>query len=164
MTKRRLAFKFFTQVPVIRDTGDPEYAGILLLFAGTVVAGLVLMGTHDYTHVLQTAGGALVLLGLYFTGVNLRSARAEQYAARLISAIAHLASDSEAVRVATIRLLEAMLLEAPNVLSEEHARVTSYKQAVREALAVICDEGDTYAASAARAVAANIRSRESGSA
>jgi hypothetical protein len=48
------AFKFFDHVPVMRDTGDPEYAGIFLLFVCVVVGGLIVFGhgNNAYTHVL----------------------------------------------------------------------------------------------------------------
>jgi hypothetical protein len=79
------SLRFFARLPITRDAGDPEYAGVLLLFALIVGGGLLFLGgTSDaYGHVLQTAGGALVLLGLYFTGINLRWTRYEQYAGRL---------------------------------------------------------------------------------
>jgi hypothetical protein len=156
------AFKFFDRVPVVRDTGDPEYAGILLLFVCSVgVALLILGGGSDaYTHVLQTAGGVLVVLGLYLTGVNLRTARSEQYAGRLMTAIAQLASESEAVRIGTIRLLEAMLIEAPNVTTEDRIRVERYKTAVVDALNSLGGESDTPAALLARQVSASVASTQ----
>jgi Arc/MetJ-type ribon-helix-helix transcriptional regulator len=105
-----------------------------------------------YTRILQTAGGALVVLGVYLTSVNLRISRSEQYAGRLTTAIGQLDSQSEAVRLGTIRLLQAMLREAPHVTAEDRERLGRYKRAVIEALDAISSRGVTREAVLARAV------------
>jgi hypothetical protein len=152
------AFKFFDHVPVIRDTGDPEYAGIFVLFACAVLIALIVLGNSNnaYTHVLQTAGGALVALGVYLTTVNLRSTRSEHYASRLMTAMGQLNSESEATRVGTIRLLEAMLVETPKVNTADRERLVRYKEAVVEALDVIAAQGETREADVARSVASTV--------
>jgi hypothetical protein len=137
--KKSRAFAFLRHVPVIRDTADPEYVGIFLLFMCVVVGALIAFGQSSsaYTKVLQTAGGVLVVLGVYFTVVNLRTSRVEQYVGRLIAAIGQLGSESKAVRLATIRLLEALVLEEPDVNVKDVERVARYKRAAIEALAAI---------------------------
>src|ERR1700690_759141 len=101
MAPKKSAFKFSYHIPVLRDTADPEYAAIYFLFVCVVVGALVIFGrgNNAYTHILQTAGGVLVVLGVYLTSVNLRISRAEQYAGRLTAAIGQLDSGSEAVRL-----------------------------------------------------------------
>ncbi len=154
MTPKKSAFKFFYHVPVMRDTADPEYAGIYFLFMCAVAAALLAFGqsSNAYTHILQTAGGALVVLGVYLTSVNLRISRSEQYAGRLITAIGQLDSQSEAVRLGTIRLLQAILVEAPHVTTEDRERLGGYKRAVKEALDVVSAQGEPREADLARTV------------
>jgi hypothetical protein len=153
------AFRFFDHVPGIRDTNDPEYAGILLVYVCIVVAALFVIGTrpNGYTHVLQTAGGFLVLLGLYITGVALRTGRLEQCTSRVMGAIAQLGTTNEAVQIGTIRMLEAMLYEAPNVTSEDRVKVQRYKTAIIDALESMGSSSDTSAAQLARRVAASAK-------
>jgi hypothetical protein len=138
-SRKSRAFKFFERVPVVRDTGEPQYAGIFFLFVCAVLGALIVLGhsTGSYSRVLQTAGGALVVLGVYLTIVGLRASRAEQYASRLMTAIGQLSSESEAVRLGTIRLLEALLVEAPELTGHDLARVARYKLAVIETLDAI---------------------------
>jgi hypothetical protein len=157
-SKKSRAFKFFDHVPVLRDTGDPEYAGIFLLFACAVAGALIVFGhsRSAYTDVLQTAGGVLVVMGVYLTTVSLRTSRSEQYAGRLMTAIGQLNSQSEAVRVGTIRLLEAILVEAPDVTTKDLERVGRYKRAVIAALDAISKPGETNEAALARDVAATL--------
>jgi hypothetical protein len=154
MNSKRSAFKFFDHIPIMRDTADPEYAGIYFLFMCAVAGALIVFGQSNsaYTHILQTAGGALVVLGVYLTSANLRISRSEQYAGRLMTAIGQLNSQSEAVRLGTIRLLEAILVEVPHVTTEDRERVNRYKRAVIEALDAISSQGGTREAVLARAV------------
>lgn len=154
------AFKLFDRIPIIRDTNDPEYAGILLIFLCGVAVALLVFGNRadGYTRVLQTAGGLLVILGLYITGVNLRTSRLEQYASRVMTAIAQLDTDNEAVQMGIIRLLEAMLLEAPNVTTEDRIKVGRYRTAIVEALKSLADESDKPPALLARQVIADVTS------
>ena len=154
MDAKRSAFKFSYRIPVMRDTADPEYAAIYGLFVCVVVGALIVFGqsSSTYTHILQTAGGVLVVLGVYLTSVNLRISRSEQYAGRLMTALGQLNSQSEAVRLGTIRLLEAMLVEVPFVTAEDRERVARYKRAVIEALDAISSQGETREAVLAREV------------
>ena len=154
MNSKRSAFKFCYHIPVMRDTADPEYAGIYFLFICAVVGALIAFGhgSSAYTHILQTAGGVGSSFGVYLTSVNLRISRSEQYAGRLMTAIGQLNSQSEAVRLGTIRLLEAILAEAPHVTTEDRERLNGYKRAVIEALDAISSQGGTREAVLARAV------------
>jgi hypothetical protein len=154
MKPKRSAFKFSYHVPVMRDTADPEYAAIYLLFVCAVVGALIAFGQSSsaYTRILQAAGGTLVVLGVYLTSANLRISRSEQYAGRLTTAIGQLDSQSEAVRLGTIRLLQAILGEAPHVTAEDRERLRRYKRAVIDVLDAISSRGVTREAVLARAV------------
>ena len=50
----------------MRDTADPEYAGIYFLFICAVVGALIAFGhgSSAYTHILQTAEGCSSFSGL----------------------------------------------------------------------------------------------------
>jgi hypothetical protein len=157
-SKKSRAFKFFDHVPVVRDTGDPEYAGIFFLFVCAVAGALLIFGqsSNAYTDILQTAGGALVVMGVYLTTVSLRTSRSEQYAGRLMTAIGQLDSQSEAVRLGTIRLLEAILVEAPDVTTKDLERVDRYRRAVIEALDAISNPGEMSEVALAREVSSAV--------
>ncbi len=146
-------FTVFDHVPGLRDANDPEYAGVLLLYVCVVAAILILLGkrANGYTHVLQTAGGLLVLLGLYITGINVRTARLEQYASRVMGAIAQLDTTNKAVEIGTVRMLEAMLHETPNVTTEDRLKARRYKTAIVDALESL-SSGDTPAAKLAKRI------------
>jgi hypothetical protein len=73
-----------------------------------------------------------------------------------MTAVGQLGSESEAVRLGTIRLLEAILLESPKVTTADRERVRRYKEAVIEALDAIAAQGDTREATVARRVSEQV--------
>jgi hypothetical protein len=73
-----------------------------------------------------------------------------------MTAMGQLSSESEATRVGTIRLLEAMLAETPKVNTVDRERLVRYKEAVVEALDVIAAQGETREANVARSVATTV--------
>lgn len=156
VVRKSQRFKFFDRVPGLRDTNDPEYAGVLLVYLCIVAAILILLGkrANGYTHVLQTAGGLLVLLGLYITGISTRTARLEQYASRVLGAIAQLDSTNEAVKIGTVRMLEAMLHETPNVTTEDRLKVQRYKTAIIDTLEALGNSGNMPSAKLALRIVA----------
>jgi hypothetical protein len=74
-----------------------------------------------------------------------------------MTALGQLNSQSEAVRLGTIRLLEAMLVEVPFVTAGDRERVPRYKGAVIEALDAISSQGETGEAVLAREVSGGSR-------
>jgi hypothetical protein len=146
------SFRFFENIWLIGDTGDPETTGLLIIFATLVALALVaadVLLPHDrnaYSHVLQTAAGVVVLVGVYYTAANLRTAREEQYAARLATTIGQLGSETVAVRIGAIRLLEAMAWETPNVPTDARERVVARKKAILDVLTTVASEQSSPAA------------------
>lgn len=76
---------------------------------------------HDHdgrTHVLQIAGGLLVVLGVYYTSIALRDRRAHEYLERLATCIGQLDSACKATRVGAVRLIQGIALETPVLPSD----------------------------------------------
>jgi len=155
-----------TRVPIVRETADPW---IFLMLVGLVLATIlalifpeqVFSGDRDpRTHIIQVAAGLLVILGAYFTSVNLREVRAHQSFERLCKTIGQLESDSEAVRIGAIRLLESLELEKLDLPTGSAGEVTSARrQAIREALEAFARESQGPAVAVAQEVLATLDAR-----
>lgn len=140
-------FYISTRIPLIRETADPW---IFLVLTALVVAAAfgifcpetVFPGDEDArTHVIQVAAGMLLILGAYFTAVNIREARAQQSFDRLCKVIDQLGSDSETVRVGAIRLLESIALEKLDLPGGSAGQVRRARQkAILDALASVSEE------------------------
>jgi hypothetical protein len=152
--KARL-FDLSTRVPLVRETADPWIFLVLTaLVAVTTLAVIfpedVFSGDRDARgHVLQVAAGLLVILGAYFTAVNIREARAQQAFDRLCKVIEQLGSSSEAVRVGAVKLLESIALEKLDLPSGNSGEVMLARHgAIREALACVAQESTELSSSA----------------
>jgi hypothetical protein len=144
--KARL-FDVAGRIPIIKETADPWVFLELLVLAVAVGLGVafpdaIFPGDEDArTHVLQVGAGALVLLGAYFTAVNIRQVRADQAFDRLHKVIDQLGSDSEAVRAGAIRLLQSILLEKMDLPSGTAGEaMAARRKAVENALAAAVAE------------------------
>jgi hypothetical protein len=142
-------FDFAGRIPVARETADPWVFLAMIGLVAATAAGLVF--AHDVFpgddnargYVIQLAAGMLVILGAYFTAVNIREARAQQAFDRLCRAIEQLGSDSEPVRVGAVRLLESIALEKLELPTGSAGDALAARQkAIREALALVSAERD----------------------
>lgn len=146
--KARL-FDLSTRIPLVRETADPW---IFLVLAALVVVTAfavtfpqdVFPGDKDARgHVIQVAAGFLVILGAYFTAVNIREARAQQAFDRLCRVIEQLGSGNEAVRIGAIRLLESIALEKLDLPGGSTGEVMRARNAaIREALESVVRESN----------------------
>lgn len=116
MPKQRL-FGVPGRLPFVGETADPWIFTVLATLAvtaglATAFAGEVFPHDKDARgHVIQLAAGLLVLLGAYFTAVNIRETRAHQAFERLHKVLEQLGSPSEPVRLGAISLLESIAVE-----------------------------------------------------
>lgn len=156
-----------TRIPIVRETADPwiflMLAGLVLLTAlALAFPDEVFSGDKDArTHVIQVAAGLLVILGAYFTSVNIREVRAHQSFERLHKVIGQLESESEAVRIGAIRLLESIALEKLDLPTGSAGEVTrARRKAIREALDAFARESQGPAVAVAQEVLANLGARE----
>ena len=146
---RDLLFALSNRIPLVREATDPM---MFLVLATLVVAtGFAVFFAEDVfpgdedarSHVLQLAGGLLIVLGGYFTSVSLREIRAQQAFDRLCRVIEQLGSDSEAVRVGAIKLLEGLTLEKLELPSgTAGAAARTRQEVIREALEAVAREAD----------------------
>jgi hypothetical protein len=144
--KARL-FDLSSRIPLVRETADPWIFLVLsVLFVATAFAVVfpedVFAGDRDArSHVIQVAAGLLVVLGAYFTAVNIRESRNQQAFDRLCRVIDQLGVESEAVRVGAVRLLESIALEKLDLPSGSTGDVLRARQhAVRDVLAAVARE------------------------
>lgn len=157
-------FAFFDRMPVVRQSGDPVIAGVLLLFIALVVLALVLAKVffpgddRARTYVIQLAAGLLALFVFYFAAINLRTSRAQHYADRLSRAIDQLGSSSDVVRVGAIRLLEGLALEAPEIPGDDASRLAAraYRLAISDVLGEVADGREEELARRAQRVLASL--------
>ncbi len=144
---RDLLFALSNRVPLVREASDPMVLLVLaILVVATAIAVVfpsdVFPGDKDArSHVLQLAGGVLVLFAAYFTSVNLRETRAQHAFERLSRAIEQLGSESEPVRIGAIKLLESIALERLELPSGTGGSAAIARhEAVREALEAVARE------------------------
>jgi hypothetical protein len=138
----------FRRVPVIKDAADPVVAGVLWLVVILTVAGVALAGTvifpHDKdarSHIIQLAGGMIVILGAYFTARRLVAGQTQQYVERLGATLALLDSDHEATRIGAIKLLQGMAVEGAG-LPRNSGGIESagaWQAAIQQALKAVAD-------------------------
>lgn len=146
-SKDRL-FSISERLPLLGGAADPFMAAVLGAFICVTLVAVempdrIFPGDKDArTHVLQLAGGLLVVGGFYFVAVTLRSTRAMQHADRLVTTIALLASADDATRIAAIRLLEAMAHPNPNFPKDNasHAMAAAQREAILDALRFAANE------------------------
>jgi hypothetical protein len=157
--KARLFQVVSTRIPLVRETADPWiFLALVGLVLVTTVALIfpdtVFSGDEDpRTHVIQVAAGLLVILGAYFTAVNIREVRAHQSFERLNLAIGQLESDSQAVRIGAIRLLESVALEKLDLPTSSAGEVSlARRRAIREALEALTLESQGPSVVVAREV------------
>lgn len=151
--KERL-FGLCDRIPFIKETADPVVATVLALLLLLAIVGISIPGQifpHDNaarSHVMQMAGGLVVVFGAYYATVNLREVRAQRYLDRLSTVIEQVGSPSEPVRLGSIRLLQSAALEKPALPSDSMTAgaVAARQKAIREVLDAISGEGDTPAA------------------
>jgi hypothetical protein len=164
--KRRI-FAIFDRVPVVRQTGDPVIAGVLMLFALAVIVALALAedifpgDDRARTYVVQIAGGFLALFVFYFASINLRTSRAQHYADRVSKAIEQVGSTSDVVRIGAVRLLEGLALEEPEIPGDDASRLAAraYRRAIADVLAEIADGESGELASKARHILASLEAQ-----
>jgi hypothetical protein len=150
MAQRGLKARLFdlaNRMPIVGDTADPWIFLVLTALVAVATFGVlfpedVFPGDSDArAHVIQVAAGLLVILGAYFTAVNIREVRAQQAFDRLCKVIEQLGSGSEAVRLGSIRLLESIALEKLDLPSGSAGEMMrARRDAIREALASIAGE------------------------
>jgi hypothetical protein len=164
--KARL-FDVSTRIPLVRETADPW---IFLVLAALVLATLFAVSfpgevfpedDDARTHVIQLAAGALVILGAYFTAVNIREARAQQAFERLCRVIDQLGSETEAVRLGALRMLESIALEELDLPGgSTEAVLDARRRAIGEALAAVArDSADLPCGALAREVLQELEAR-----
>jgi hypothetical protein len=108
-----------THLPLIANASDPVVAAALWLVflaatAGLIWAHRILPSDHEArTHIIQIAGGIVVLFGSYFAANRLAVQRSQQRAEMLRKLLDHLGSSRPAVRVGAVRLMESLALEPP---------------------------------------------------
>lgn len=152
-------------IPLIKETADPIVATVLSLVIVLTAMGLSFPGQifpHDNaarSHVLQVAGGLVLIFGAYYASVNLREVRAQQYLERLARVIDQVGSPSEPVRLGSIRLLQGALLARPALPADSMSAKTAEARrlAMLEVLKAISREGDTPAACLADDVLKELR-------
>jgi hypothetical protein len=158
--KHRL-FNQLNRVPIVGETADPVVGSALIALTVLTIIGVALPGKlfpHDpdaRTHVLQLAGGLLVVIGVYWAAVNLRETRARQYFERLSAAIDQVGSESLAVQVGGIWLLKSLVLETPALPSDSSTKgaVEARNRAVFDVLTVVSESGGAAADLATRVLA-----------
>ena len=138
-------FDFVNRLPLLGEMADPIVASVLLVLVSVTIFGLAsphAVFPHDHTprsHILQAAGGLLVVFAAYYSAIALRDRRAHEYLDRLAKALSDLASDSVATRVGAIRLLQSLALERP-VLPPDSTTIGALrarKAAIWEALSAL---------------------------
>lgn len=141
----------FRRAPIVGESVDPVIAGILWLVLMLGIVGVALAGSvlfpHDKdarSHVIQLAGGVLLVLGAYFTVRNLMASQAQQYAERLRTTIAELDKSSPAVQRAAVNLLEAMAYENSGLPGNSEGKKVDgiRKNAIYVALKAFADTPD----------------------
>lgn len=144
---RTRLFDLAGRIPIVHETADPWIFTVLLLLVGLATYGVinadsVFPGDKDArAHVIQVAAGFLVILGAYFTAVNLREARAHQAFDRLCRAVDQLGSESDAVRVGAVHLLESLALERLDLPTGSAGEVMQAKRsAIFEALEALAGD------------------------
>jgi hypothetical protein len=121
--KERL-FQWVNGLPVIGEVADPIVASVLGMLVVVTMVAIAIPGSvfpHDHdarTHVLQIAGGLLVVLGVYYTSIALRDRRAHEYLERFATAIGQLDSGCKATRLGAVRLIQGVALEKPVLPSD----------------------------------------------
>lgn len=154
------AFSLFDRIPIVGEFADPIIATVLLAIMA-VTAGALLLSSqifpHDHearSHVIQIAGGLVLILGLYYASVTVRELRAQQYLERLSTLISQLASTNEAVRAGTLRLLQSAALERPTLPSDSttEGAAQARRRAIWEAVTLVSKEGDSDASALAAAI------------
>lgn len=138
-------FKITEHLPIVGGTADPFMATVLGCFVVVVTALATLDpdllfddDAEARTHILQFAGGLLVVGAFYFGAVTLRTNRAGEHANRLLTTLGLLdATHATAVRVAAIQLLDGMSLVNPNLPKDTTSKAVADGQ--REAIALALD-------------------------
>ena len=147
-------FSIVDRIPIVREFADPIIAAVLLAII-TVTASALLLSSqifpHDSearSHIIQIAGGLVLILGLYYASVTVRELRAQQYLERLSTLIGQLSSTNEAVRVGTLRLLQSAALERPTLPSDSTTEGATQARswAIWEAITQVSREDDSGAA------------------
>ena len=153
-------FGVFDRIPVVKEMADPIVAGVLGVLVLLTIAGVALPGQvfpHDHearSHVMQIAAGLVVVFGAYYAAVNIREVRGQKYLERLSNVIDQVGSSQPAVRLGGIRLLQSIALERPLLPSDSMTTTAAVarKQAIREVLRSVSEEGDTDVAQLAALV------------
>jgi hypothetical protein len=165
--KERL-FGLSDRIPLVKEAADPIVAAVLGLLVVLAIVGISIPGEifpHDNaarSHILQLAGGLILVLGAYYTSVNLRELRAHQYLDRLAKNIELLGAPNQAVRMGSIRLLQGIALERPAlpVDSTTAGAASARRHAIREALETVSEADDARTAQLAATVLAELRQWE----
>jgi hypothetical protein len=167
--KERL-FAICDRIPLVKEAADPIVATVLGLLAVLAVVGVSIPGEifpHDSaarSHILQVAGGLVLLFGAYYVSINLRELRAQQYLERLAKNIELLGSPSQVVRIGAIRLLQSVALERPALPADSTtARAArARRQAIREVLEAMSEAEDARTARLATTVLEELREWDAG--
>lgn len=164
MNARDRLYTSAEKLPLVGGAAYPFMAAALGVFViltsvAVLIPQYVFPGDKDArAHVLQLGGGLIVVGAFYFATVTLRASRAAQLADRIVATIALLGSESEAVRIGAVALLEDMSRENPNLPKDSVSRATNraQKRAILQALTAAGEEGTRRSAVAARAACAAI--------
>jgi len=170
VARRRPKAKLFeasTFLPFVGETADPWIFLVLSALVAVTVAGVALphvvfpRDRDARSHVIQVAGGLLVVLGAYFTAVNIREVRAQQAFERLCKVIEQLGDPSEHVRIGSVRLRESIALEDLDLTSGSMGDVRrARRNAIRDALVSVAgDQHKRGSADAARQVLLRLEQR-----
>jgi hypothetical protein len=143
--------EWFKNLPVLGGATDPAAGLILWIIAIVSGVAFALAGDvffqHDKdarSHVIQLAGGVIILFGAYFTARQLMNAQTQKYAERLSSTLEQLGSARMSVRISAIRLLQGMLLESHGLARDKSGRYieAAWKAAIRDALRAFAEAED----------------------
>jgi hypothetical protein len=160
-------FSRSNRIPLVREAADPVVATVLLLLLIATAYGIARphdIFPHDHDargHVLQVAGGLLVVLGAYATSIALRDRRAHEYLTRLGDAIGKLDPAVPPATAGAIRLLQGLALERPALPADSTtpAAVAARRAAIWDALEMIERGRDGDLASLAKKVRHELRER-----
>jgi hypothetical protein len=142
---KNVLFSISNRIPLLREAADPVIATVLWTLLIATAGAVALPGEifpHDHdarTHVLQIAGGLLLVLGAYATSIALRDRRATEYLTRLADAIGKLDSSTLPARAGTIRLVQSLALERPTLPSDSttEGALSARRAAIWDALCMI---------------------------
>lgn len=154
----------FDRVPVLREMADPVIAGCLAVVVLAVAVALVFApdilprDDNPEASIVQVGGGLVLVVGVYFTAVNIRLSRAANHSEHIATVLALLDTDREDVRLGAVKLLQAVGTESPDTPGDSASRAAARaRQASIIGTLEVVAQGQSPAAEAARQALAQLR-------